>query len=413
MAIAFDEVQRRGLVVLGDAVLDVTRFAPKHRGGRAIDLLKGTDATLPMINAHGIAGALPTLPKGLVVGQLDASTLPPVDRELRELNESFRARGLFTYSKGRLAFDAVRMVGLVGLGIAAAQVSTAVAFVILTLALLDVMWWVHDVCHDSVFATRAQARGWAEAASIFFVGTPVLTYQYVVHRLHHGFTNVLGADQALETGPVVWDARMKGRTRPWFVRVQAFAWFLVVLPLTFPLFLAMAAFGCVLTKEYWRLAVTAARWAVVIALFGSSPLLLLGPLFCAAYLLAFFSSLNHFHKPITESLDASFAASVTRATQNMSHEGWLYTWVSGGLNFHIEHHLFSTMPRHHYRVVAPEVRAFCARHGLAYSTCTFVEALTALGKKLDSPYGTRTIAEVMGDADGPLLEPSLTASWAA
>lgn len=407
MAIAFDEARRKGWVVIGDAVLDVTRFAPRHKGGRAIDLLKGTDATLPMINAHGIAGALPTLPGKLVVGQLDPSTLPAVDRELRALNESFRARGLFDYKKRWLALDAVRMVGLVGLGIALAQVSTPLAFAVLTLALLDVMWWVHDVCHDSVFATREQARGWAEAASIFFVGTPVLTYQYVVHRLHHGFTNVLGADQALETGPVVWDERMRGRTRPWFVRLQAFAWFLVVLPLTFPLFLAMAVVGCVITKEYWRLAVTAARWAVAIALFGSAPLLLLGPVFCAAYLLAFFSSLNHFHRPITESLDASFAASVSRATQNMSHTGWLYTWLSGGLNFHIEHHLFSTMPRHSYRVVAPEVRAFFARHGLEYSTCTFVEAVTALGKKLDSPYGPEV------DVDGPLLEPSLTASWAS
>jgi fatty acid desaturase 3 (delta-6 desaturase) len=389
MAVAFEDVRANGWVVVGGAVLDVRRFVPRHRGGRAIDLLRGTDATLPVINAHGIQGELPALPRGLVVGELDPGTLPPLERDLRALHESFRARGLYRYPARWLALDAARVVGLLGLGAAAATVSAALSFVLLTLALLDVMWWVHDVCHDSVFARRSRARAWAEAASILLVGTPVLTYQYVVHRLHHGFTNVLGADQALETGPVVWDERMRGRTRAWFVGLQTWAWFLVVLPLTFPLFLAIAAAGCVQAREPWRLALTAARWAAVIALaawLGASPVLVVGPLLCAAYLLAFFSSLNHFHRPITETLDASFARAVTGATQNMTHEGRLYTWLSGGLNFHIEHHLFSTMPRRNYRVVAPEVRALCARHGLPYATCTFLEAVRALVRKLNAPY---------------------------
>lgn len=113
-------------------------------------------------------------------------------------------------------------------------------------------------------------------------------------------------------------------------------------------------------------------------------------------------SLNHFHKPITESLADGFAASVTRATQNMTHEGWLYTLLSGGLNFHIEHHLFSTMPRRNYRVVAPEVRAFCARHGLEYSTSTFGQALRALAGKLDAPYGARPVADTVESGGGDL-----------
>lgn len=88
----------------------------------------------------------------------------------------------------------------------------------------------------------------------------------------------------------MWDARQSGRSRPWFVRLQAWAWFLVVLPLTFPLFLAMAVAGAAITREWWRIALTAARWAVAIWLFGGSPLLLLGPVCAAGYLLAFCSA---------------------------------------------------------------------------------------------------------------------------
>lgn len=391
--LSFAEVSARGLTVIGDTVYDLTRFSARHPGGAEIAQLRGMDATLPLVNAHGLQGELPQrLPRNLIVGTIDASTLPAADRDLRELWASFRARGLFAYRRRWLAIDVIRGLGLFVAAGLAMMVASWLAFAVFTIAILNVMWWVHDVCHDSVFTDRKTAKRVAELASMTFVGTPVLDYQHVVHRIHHGYTNVIGADQALDTGPVIWDERMRERSTSRFVAVQVWVWFLVVLPLTFPLFLAMAVHGRAKARDYRKLGLVVLRWALACVVFREHLVLLFAPLACAAYLLALCSSLNHFHKPMSGAIDRSFPRSVAVVTQNLRETGPLATWLIGGLNFHIEHHLFCTMPRQNLPVIAPEIRAFFARHDLPYSTCTFPEAVTALWTTLRRPFADRPAA---------------------
>jgi fatty acid desaturase len=52
--------------------------------------------------------------------------------------------------------------------------------------------------------------------------------------------------------------------------------------------------------------------------------------------------------------------------------GWLTDLALGGLNYQIEHHLFPSMPRPSLRHAQEPVRAFCARHGIAYRESGFV-----------------------------------------
>jgi linoleoyl-CoA desaturase len=42
------------------------------------------------------------------------------------------------------------------------------------------------------------------------------------------------------------------------------------------------------------------------------------------------------------------------------------TWMLGGLNFQIEHHLFPRVPHTHYPQIAQIVRRNCATHGVRY-----------------------------------------------
>jgi linoleoyl-CoA desaturase len=44
------------------------------------------------------------------------------------------------------------------------------------------------------------------------------------------------------------------------------------------------------------------------------------------------------------------------------------TWMLGGLNFQIEHHLFPRVPHTHYPQIARIVRSNCATHGVRYSS---------------------------------------------
>jgi linoleoyl-CoA desaturase len=55
------------------------------------------------------------------------------------------------------------------------------------------------------------------------------------------------------------------------------------------------------------------------------------------------------------------------------------TLLCGGLDRHIEHHLWPNLPPEHLRALSPRVRALCARHGVRY-----VEHPSAAASYLDS-----------------------------
>jgi fatty acid desaturase len=237
-----------------------------------------------------------------------------------------------------------------------------------------------------VFTDRATAKRWAEMMSILFVGTSVLDYQYVVHRMHHGFTNTIGADQAIDTGPVVWHNLMRARTTDTFVPMQSLFWFLVVLPLTLPYFILIGTKHAWHHKRYWTLAGVALRWALGLWAFQDHLLVFVLPSLLSAYILGLTASLNHFHRPMATLSDWNFARSVTTVTQNLGATNPVSAWLLGGLSFHIEHHFFATMPRRNYRRVAGEIRAFCKRNGLAYESVSLRAAITALWHKLRHPF---------------------------
>ena len=44
----------------------------------------------------------------------------------------------------------------------------------------------------------------------------------------------------------------------------------------------------------------------------------------------------------------------------------IYTFVFGGINYQIEHHLFPSMSNSYYSQIAPTVKEFCKEHGIPY-----------------------------------------------
>jgi fatty acid desaturase len=59
-----------------------------------------------------------------------------------------------------------------------------------------------------------------------------------------------------------------------------------------------------------------------------------------------------------------------------------FDFYYGGLNSQIEHHLFPRVSHHRYRAMRPIVRAFCARHGIAYREEGLFAALAAVSRHL-------------------------------
>ena len=63
-------------------------------------------------------------------------------------------------------------------------------------------------------------------------------------------------------------------------------------------------------------------------------------------------------------------------TANFATNSRFWTWVCGGLNFQIEHHLFPEVSHVHYRNMQPKVKELFKKYGLTYNeNATFLKAV--------------------------------------
>ena len=94
-----------------------------------------------------------------------------------------------------------------------------------------------------------------------------------------------------------------------------------------------------------------------------------------------------FAAPLTISdyrvMEDSWAVHELGNTTNFSPNNPIFSWFIGGLNYQIEHHLFTRICHVHYPKIAPIVRSTAAAFGLPYhQQPTFLKALLEHGKML-------------------------------
>jgi alkane 1-monooxygenase len=215
---------------------------------------------------------------------------------------------------------------------------------------------------------------------------PQQGYHYGVHRLHHGFTNVIGVDRALETGPLSWSEETAEAKPAIFRRGRLLQWFLGAIPVAGPALLFGAVAYSVQKRQIALLVLLAVRWTAVVALslhFGC-PALIFAP-WVAGSILAFMAGLNHFHLPMSTTAPRSYARAVFERTQNVDRAGLFWHWLSGGLDLHIEHHLFPGVASYRYRALQPRVRELARRHGVPYHGTSRSGAVLNLVRTLLAP----------------------------
>ena len=81
-----------------------------------------------------------------------------------------------------------------------------------------------------------------------------------------------------------------------------------------------------------------------------------------------------------------------RTSRNIS-GGWWATWLMGGLNYQIEHHLFPSMPRPHLAQARRDRAEYCATVGVPYTETTLwrsygivIEYLNRVGLAARDPF---------------------------
>ena len=266
----------------------------------------------------------------------------------------------------------------------AAPGPAARALAIIGLAFISVHagFLAHEAVHGAIRSRRAAA--WV--GQVFNTWLTALCYSYFchIHRLHHPHCNDRGRDPDMQSGffsMYEQSARAKTGLGRLVSRHQAvLIWVLVWLQ------------GFTLKHDslrfLWRNPrTTRADQIAVLLHFGLwfvPPVLLLGPadallnyglmtLLIGPYLGTVFL-VNHIGTRVIEPDEAiSHFRHEISVTRNLG-ASRLQDFLFGGLNNHIEHHLFPSMPTARLRRARRITREFCRRHGIVYREMSWFAA---------------------------------------
>jgi fatty acid desaturase len=77
-------------------------------------------------------------------------------------------------------------------------------------------------------------------------------------------------------------------------------------------------------------------------------------------------------------LKEEWAILQVKTSVDYAHGSWLWTYLSGALNYQVVHHLFPGVSQYHYPKIAPIVMEVCKKHGLRYNVLPdFNEAISS------------------------------------
>jgi len=248
---------------------------------------------------------------------------------------------------------------------------------------------MHDAGHGAVSRHRSVNRLMAHTLDL--VGCSSYLWRWKHGVLHHHYANITGHDTDIAAGPLArftphqrryahqrwqhwyiwvlyslllikWNflddfrALIRGRIGPHRIprpRGTDLAW-LAIGKIVF--------FAVAFAIPLWRhpFAAVAATYALVAVVVG----LTLSTVFQLAHCVedAEFPLVSDGARTV----DSPWALHQLRTTVNFSRDNRLVTWLTGGLNHQIEHHLFPELSHCHYPDVAVIVRDTCAERGIRY-----------------------------------------------
>lgn len=248
---------------------------------------------------------------------------------------------------------------------------------------------MHDGSHGSFSRKKTVNR--IAASAISLLGANHFMWNMKHNMIHHSFTNVDGVDDDIEIGAFMRMAPTQKRL--WAHRFQHFYfWFLYMLLYVFWVFFTdyqkyfSRHIGPVKLKkmsladhiEFWGVKVYHAAVFIVIPILAVGWLSWLVGFLTMSLVAGFVLSIvfqlahtvEHTEFPTvnvdTNKLSDEFAAHQIKTTANFATRNKLVSWLVGGLNFQIEHHLFPKISHIHYPAISEIVRSVCMEYQLQY-----------------------------------------------
>ncbi|MGF1664488.1 MAG: fatty acid desaturase family protein [Kineosporiaceae bacterium] len=265
---------------------------------------------------------------------------------------------------------------------------------LLGISLTQAAFLGHDAGHRQIFASARWNEWTARLVAGVLVG---MSYGWwnSKHSRHHSAPNQVAKDPDIAPGPLVWTpeiARERRGAARWLAARQG--WLFFPLLLLAGLSLHVSSFrailgGAPMKRRRLELALVVARLGGYVALV----FVLLPPGMAAAFIgvhLAVFGvymgmsfAPNHKGMPLVpRGATVDFLRRQVLMSRNVR-GGRVLDVVMGGLNLQIEHHLFPSMPTPNLRRAAPVVKAFCERHGVAYTQAGVLQSYAIVVRYLN------------------------------
>lgn len=316
-------------------------------------------------------------------GYQDQTSFPVLARAFIEVSDQARTEGLLGRTRwfylvvgGAVSAGLVgALTGLVLLGDTWWQLLIAAA---LGVVLTQVAFLAHEAAHRQILMT---GPGNDRLARLLAAGVVGISYSWwdSKHSRHHANPNRVGRDPDIEADTISFldeEAATTTGFRRLLVRRQGWLFFPLLtlegLNLHFQglkhlmqrgevrgrwleLGLIAGRFVILLGLVFWLLpiGIAVSFLAVQLAVFG-------------VYMGASFAP-NHKGMPVIDrAAKLDFFTKQVRTSRNIA-GGWWATWLMGGLNYQIEHHLFPNMPRPHLARARVIVKAQCERLDVPYT----------------------------------------------
>uniref|UniRef100_A0AAQ4QZJ7 acyl-CoA (8-3)-desaturase n=1 Tax=Gasterosteus aculeatus aculeatus TaxID=481459 RepID=A0AAQ4QZJ7_GASAC len=395
-------------LVIDRKVYNITQWAKRHPGGiRVISHYAGEDATEAFTAFHPDLKWVQKFLKPLLIGEL-AATEPSQDRNksatiiqdfhtLRAKVESeglFRARpSFFCFHLGHILLLEALAWLIIWVWGTSWTLTLLSAFLLATSQVTPNIPSPHAVILEPLAPPLFLNKPYTNIKGLFSQGASANWWNHR-HYQHHAKPNVFSKDPDVnmlhlfvigKTQPVEYGIK-KIKYMPYHHQHQYF--FLVGPPLLIPIYFHIQIMRSMISRHDWvDLACSLSHYlrylCCSVPLYGllGSMLLISFVRILESHCFVWVTQMNHLPMNIDHEKHQDWLSMQLHATCNVKQSPF-NDWFSGHLNFQIEHHLFPTMPRHNYHLVAPQVRALCDKHGIPYQVKTMWQGFADVFRSL-------------------------------
>ncbi len=248
---------------------------------------------------------------------------------------------------------------------------------------------MHDGAHGSFskYKTLNKLAGF----SLNFLGGSAIMWNMKHNIIHHTYTNIDGVDDDLAVGP--WLRMATTQKRRKIHKFQHYyVWFLYTMPYIMWLFITdydkyfSKKIGSVPIRKltirehisFWTAKVVYAFMMIAVPVYfvGFSTWLVgfLSATMVTGFIMIIVFQLAHnvehtdFPLPAEPSgkIENEWAIHQVETTANFATNNKLISWLVGGLNFQIEHHLFPKISHVHYPAISKIIKKTCEEYGITY-----------------------------------------------